>query len=56
MMHTIISLSDIFADDTSLSLSAQYQNGIYREYLTLNGQKQLHRLFSTNPRDYLDII
>lgn len=55
MMHTIIPLSDVFADSEKLSISTELTQGGYTEYVTVNGRKQLHRLFSTRPQDYLDI-
>ncbi len=55
MMHTIIDLNEVFADGSELGLTTVLTSSGYSEYVTVNGKKRLHRLFSTRPHDYLNI-
>ena len=56
MMHTIISLSDVFwQNDAVQPISEPFGNGA-AEYIRYNGEKRLQRLFSTDPTDYLKIL
>ncbi len=43
MIHTIISLNDVFAGESQITA-------------TVNPQQNISQFFSTNPRDYLDIV
>ncbi len=53
MMHTIISLSDIFAGSDNTDIITELSDNGYREYVTVNGKRHLRRCFSTDPQDYL---
>ncbi len=53
MMHTIISLNDIFASVDDPYIITELSDSGYNEYVTVNGQKRLRRCFSTDPQDYL---
>ena len=55
MIHTIIDLNDIFADTNEPALTTEHTKNGYVEYITVNGNKRLHRLFSTIPKDYLSL-
>ncbi len=49
MMHTIISLDDVFPAEQPADVTIRRVNGRFEEY---SGDK-LRRLFSTDPADYL---
>ncbi len=49
MMHTIISLDDVFPSELPADIAIKRVDSGYAEY---SGNK-LRRLFSTNPADYL---
>lgn len=55
MIHTIIDLNDVFADRDEYDLSTELTDIGYKEYITINGEKHLHRLFSTRPQDFLKL-
>ncbi len=56
MIHTIIDLSEVLFDNTTADISFERTKNGYCEYITVNGQKKLHRMFSTSQRDYLSVI
>lgn len=53
MIHSIVSLCDIFADTITYKTETCRVGCGFAEYITVNGKKQLRRLISTNPADYL---
>ncbi len=55
MIHTIVSLNDVFAESTPKLILQRHTNG-YTEYIDNNGQRMLCRYFSTKPSDYLKMI
>ena len=55
MIHTIINLADVFADTTAERIVVERYRSGKAEYIRFNGQKRLHRLYSTDPADYLNI-
>ncbi len=56
MIYTIVSLADVFADNAPCDVVTRRVRNGYAEYITVNGRKQLRRLISTVPSDYLDIF
>ncbi len=55
MIYTIVSLADVFAQEGCYPVvTRRTQNG-YAEYITLDGKKQMRRLISTVPSDYLKL-
>ncbi len=55
MIHTIINLAEVFAEDAFPEIETTKTNGGYAQYITVNGERRLHRLISTTPSDYLNI-
>ncbi len=55
MIHTIVSLEEVFADKEYLQLITEGYDIGYSEHIGASSQKQVRILFSTNPRDYLSI-
>lgn len=54
MIHTIVSLDDVFASpQTEWSVIEQISCG-YAEYRGVNGKRVLSRVISTDPRVYLE--
>ncbi len=53
MIHSIVSLNDIFADNRSYQTVTEQVSCGYAEYSVINGKKQLVRLISTDPAQYL---
>lgn len=56
MIYTIVSLADVFADNTPCEIVTRRTKNGYAEYITINGREQLRRLISTVPSDYLDVF
>jgi len=56
MMHTVVSLYDVFSDGYPAETIVERHGNCSAEYIKYNGEKRLHRLFSTVPSDYLNII
>lgn len=56
MIYTIVSLADVFADNTPCEIVTRRVKNGYAEYITINGREQLRRLISTVPSDYLDVF
>ena len=56
MMHTIISLADVFSEVPQQKRYVEKYGSGCAEYIEYNGRKRLHRLFSTDPNDYLNLI
>ncbi len=53
MIHSVVSLSDVFASREEVSSELQKTPCGYAEYITVNGRRQLRRLISTDPAEYL---
>ncbi|MBQ9947519.1 MAG: hypothetical protein IJO91_03935 [Oscillospiraceae bacterium] len=53
MIHTIVSLDDVFASHEAISTDLQKTSNGYAEYITVNGRRQLRRIISTDPAEYL---
>lgn len=56
MIHTIVSLADVFSQDKMCSSVYESFGSGTAEYIRYNGEKRLNRLFSTVPSDYLKIL
>lgn len=55
MIHTIVSLDDVFAHNGDIQVSTEKTSFGYAEYITTEGKKQLRRLISTDPAQYLKL-
>ena len=53
MIHSIISIEDIFYNDVGQDAEYRRVSGGYAEYVTINGRKRMRRLVSTDPSEYL---
>ncbi len=55
MIHTIVSLNEVFAQNTDIQVTTEKTSCGYAEYVTSEGKKQLRRLISTDPAEYLKL-
>lgn len=55
MIHTIVSLEEVFAQNMDLQVTTEKTSFGYAEYVTTQGKKQLRRLISTDPAQYLKL-
>lgn len=55
MLHTIVSLDDVFYQTPEELKTMAFKNG-YAMYAIKNGNRELKSFFSTNPYDYLGKI
>lgn len=55
MLHTIISLDEVFYREPEITQTVPIENG-YALYTVRKGRKELRSFFSTNPYDYLGKI
>lgn len=53
MIHTIVSLEDVFGSQEVIDSDFQKTSNGYAEYITVNGRRQLRRIISTDPAEYL---
>ncbi len=53
MIHTIVSLYDVFADPDAPKAVTRKIDGGLAEYMEENGKLRLNRVISTNPSVYL---
>ncbi|MGN0650138.1 MAG: YlzJ-like family protein [Oscillospiraceae bacterium] len=54
MIHTIISLYDVFASPQPEQVVTERISCGYAEYRSVNGKRTLSRVISTDPRVYLN--
>ena len=54
MIHTIISLDDVFASQQTENIVTERISCGYAEYRSVNGKRALSRVISTDPRVYLE--
>lgn len=55
MIYSIVSLEDIFAEQPTEQIVTERIDCGYAEYAVCGGRKTLRRVFSTDPRRYLDV-
>lgn len=55
ILHTIVSLADIFPQETPVSTVTRRTRYGFCEYTVTDGVQRLSRRFSTDPADFLDI-
>jgi len=55
MIHTIVSLDEVFAQNMDIQVTTEKTSFGYAEYITADGKKQLRRLISTDPAQYLKL-
>lgn len=53
LLHTIVSMEDIFATNSAADIKTEKINGGHTEYEKVNGEYKLRRLISTDPAMYL---
>lgn len=57
MLYTVLNPYDVLCDRKMQDISFEYQSfeGRIIEYVSVNGQKKLNRLYSTDPYDFLNL-
>ncbi|MBQ8171001.1 MAG: hypothetical protein IJZ95_03310 [Oscillospiraceae bacterium] len=55
ILHTIVSLADIFPQEPPVSIVTRRTKYGFCEYTVTEGVRRISRRFSTDPADFLDI-